>query len=395
MKKLINHFIYLNAHKGFFALLFVYAILLFGVIYTSGYRHLDKMGIVLASIVLIYLMLGKFVKTDRIQRLNFSFLNERKLNTILFLTCIIIFVFDMLILDGPPVLKTIGMKTVKEFTELRNGIHADSPTIMVYLSGFNIKGLLPFAIFHFLYKKNKTFSIVLILIASFYAFSMMQKSFIIAVLLPAIIYSIFTKKYLQLSALSATIVAVVLSLTFMLNNLIEEENIQEKGKVTTDLPLIVRVFVGLSERIFVTPGLTVKEWFEIVPKQKPYLMGDGYPFLAKLRGREYRDYSKELFEIVKPEFAKQGLKGTVNVASFVREYADFGYLGLFLGGAILSFLIFFVDRLFIGYPIQFLSLNLFPILLVSSSSILTILFSGGWALILLLFLVYKKQYKTI
>lgn len=393
MKKAFLNFIHQSGQKSFFLFLVVFLILLIGVTATSGFRHYDKLGLVLLSFMGTYLFLSKKNLFQKVHSDTTNFISANTLNILLFASCIILFVLDFVYLGGPPILKSFDLDTVKEFTELRGKIHQDSPTIITYLSGFNMKGLLPFALFHFLYTRKSVFYYTLLIVASFYAFSMMQKSFIISVLLPVVIYSIYSKKYGQLALLTAVLLTVIYSLTVMLNRLIDNEK-PEEIKSQIHEPFAVRISKALGERVFITPGYTVSRWFEIIPAQKPYLMGDGYPFWAKMRGRKYIDYSRELFPIMKPEYAFRGLKGSVNVASFVREYSNFGYYGLILGGLMLGVFMLFLDRLFIGFPIPFISLNLFPILLISSTSILTILFSGGWFLILLLFFLFKKQYES-
>ena len=157
-------------------------------------------------------------------------------------------------------------------------------------------------------------------------------------------------------------------------------------------PFLFKLSKGLIKRVVIVPGETISQWFIVIPEKKPYLYGDGYPFIAKLRARKYIDYSKELYPILKPDYAKKGLSGTVNVASFVREYSNFGYLGLFLGGALIALVLVFIDKMFLGYENFYYSINLFPIFLFSSSSILTILFSGGWFLFILLFFIFCKSY---
>jgi len=39
-----------------------------------------------------------------------------------------------------------------------------------------------------------------------------------------------------------------------------------------------------------------------------------------------------------------------------------------------------------------LTLNLFPIFLLSSGSLTTILFSGGWGIVMVLFWLFKKEF---
>ena len=436
MKRILIKNLYNLKNKAMLFFLIVYITLMIGITFTSGFKYYFSMSLVLFSFLLFYYLLVKINFFSRINSLEIKSLDSSKLNFLLFGVCIFIFILDLIYLGGPPILQSFNVKTVKEFTEIRGNIHKDSPLFMIYLSGFNIKALLPFALFHFLYLKKKNMYIILLILASFYAFSMMQKSFIVSVLLPSLIFCLVYKKYTQLIILFGVIVTVIFSLTIMLNHFVDKEELVEEInlkkqvliqdkiiadslnklknikdpkflKETTSLDeeivieqenkfsFITRIVSGLGRRVFIVPGSTVNEWFETVPSKKPFLKGDGYPFLAKLRGRTYIDYSKVLFPILKPDYAARGLKGTVNVASFVREYADFGQIGLVLGGMLIAFFMYFVDVIFNDYPVHFLALNLFPIFLISSSSVLTIFFSGGWALLILLFLVFKKQYNSI
>ena len=45
---------------------------------------------------------------------------------------------------------------------------------------------------------------------------------------------------------------------------------------------------------------------------------------------------------------KKGLKGNVNVASFMYEYANFGIYGLILSGAFLGLLFLSIEKIFVN-----------------------------------------------
>lgn len=426
-------------YKSIYLFLIVFIILTIGVVYYSGTKHIDKLILVILSFGFSYYLLSK------INLFNKLFHIEIKSNIIkdhyLFILSLSMFLIDIFFLGGVPVLVSLKADTVSEFCNIRNSIHQDTPILWVYLSNLNMKALLPFSLFHFLYKKNNLLFSLTLVLAIFYAFAMMQKSFILVVLMPALILSIFSKKYIYSLFMLCSISIIVLFSTYSLNRVIDneaemilnesrsvsnqiiEENDHEVGirvrksrvennhgisntnaddssssfnkvNVESEVSFFLKIIGGLSTRIFIIPGSTVNSWFDIIPSKKPFLYGDGYPFLAKIRGHEYHNYSKELFPIMKPEYAEKKLIGTVNVASFVREYADFGYFGLILGGLLISLFLVSLDMIFKSFPIPYYALNLFPIFLLSSSSILTLFFSGGWGLIVFLFFIFKHQYKT-
>jgi hypothetical protein len=159
-----------------------------------------------------------------------------------------------------------------------------------------------------------------------------------------------------------------------------------------DLTDIYKTSVIITNTLKTSLVLCNEEWYMLDINTQLWKKQKEPSFYVITEIRKYIDYSKELYPILKPNYAKKGLSGTVNVASFVREYSNFGYLGLFLGGAIIALVLVFIDKIFLGYENFYYSINLFPIFLFSSSSILTILFSGGWFVFILLFFIFCKSY---
>jgi len=238
---------------------------------------------------------------------------------------------------------------------------------------------------------------------------LMQKSFIITLLLPALIYVIFNKKYLFTIKYIILIIGIIFSLSIIANP--DEEDIQsntnideqEINQLDSNNVLIentseeskfyklYRIYIGLKNRVIVVPGEIVSEWFEAVPSEKPFLNGLGYRFVAKLRGKEHVNYSDDLYPIIRPQYAERGLTGTVNTASFMYDYVNFGKIGLIISGFILSILFLFIESIFKSEFVFKLSLNLFHILILSSTALTTTLFSGGWFILIFLFFVFKKN----
>ncbi|MCB9189682.1 MAG: hypothetical protein H6599_10435 [Flavobacteriales bacterium] len=142
--------------------------------------------------------------------------------------------------------------------------------------------------------------------------------------------------------------------------------------------------------MFFVPGEMVGLWFDFIPSEKPYFYGDGYPILPTLKGHEYVDYNKELYPLIRPKYAERGLHGSVNVATFVREYANFGYPGLILSSLFLAVFLYFLEKLFADSLTILISMNLIYLLLLSSSNLFTILFSGGWLVLISLYFIFKS-----
>jgi len=93
-----------------------------------------------------------------------------------------------------------------------------------------------------------------------------------------------------------------------------------------------------------------------------------------------------------PEYAKQGIKGSVNTAHFMRSYANFGWWGLPISAILLASFFGFLNNIYRKTnPNLAFSLQIFPLLLLSSGSLLTLLFSGGWGLILVLIMLSPSK----
>ena len=92
-----------------------------------------------------------------------------------------------------------------------------------------------------------------------------------------------------------------------------------------------------------------------------------------------------------PNYAARGIKGNVNVASFMYDYANFGWKGFIISGISIGLLFILIEWLFIDRFILKLSINTIPVFLLSSQAITTALFSGGWGLMLILYFLFIKK----
>jgi len=396
---------FFKTHTLFSIYSVVFIILLNGVIETSGSKYVFNMFLFFIPLVLFYFGFTYFAKNKKFKV--FSSLNNIT-NLLpdysyLILTgiCVFLVVGHLIHIGGSPGAKGLAVMDTKGIVELRRNITSEASSLWNYLSSFNIKAILPFSLLLLAFKKKKLLFGILIAIGALYAFSLMQKSYILTVLFPIILLTLFYKKYLQSIGLFLICGIVIISLVYIQNpqmrggvDNVTKIEISPKDRVDSDHPYFIRVLLGLKHRILVVPGEMVAKWFQEIPKNKPFLYENGYGFICKIKGIKHIEYSKVLYPIIRPKYAEKGLKGSVNTASFMYEYSNFGRTGLILSALLLGFLLCFIELIFGSNMLLKTSLNLFPIFMLSSGALTTALFSGGWVLIIILYYIFTKDFKT-
>ncbi len=307
--------------------------------------------------------------------------------------------FHLFYLGYVPTFKAFSFLENTEVAMVRSHISEDSGVLFGYLSSFTIHAILPFSLLYLYLVDKKRELFFLTLIAMFYAFSLMHKSYILTMFLPVLTYAFFTKRYKLLFVYIFVVFGTIVSLTYIANpelNPVHEDEIAMKHRgeyIKSSDNSFIRILQGLERRMMITPGKVVVLWFENIPENLPYAGINGYKFVTRFTGKKHVDYGKALYPIVYPEDAR--LKGTVNAANFMYEYAYFGVKGLLLSGFILGLIIAFVESLF-GADFELkIALNFYSILILSSSSLTTLLFSGGWGLMIFLYLLFLKGDENI
>lgn len=394
-------------------LLFLYSIilllLLYGVVHVSGVRYL---GLMLALIIALYLAYFAGIKLGlksflvRLIGKRSLSLSKKQLRLLIILLSVYTvgsIIVHFVLMGGSPPLMSLSLDNADEVAQIRRAITSESNPLMNYVSSFSIRAFLPFLIFYFYVKNQKKAYLIILVIGCFYAFSLMQKSYIITLLAPVFVHALINKNWKNLALYILLMLAVVVGLSFFANpeirqELAQEELVEELVEEGEDSPKykpngVERIFLGLYNRIMIIPGEMVAEWFEKVPAEKPFLYGNGYRIVAKIKGEEFENYQAELYPLIRPNFYKRGLRGNVNTASFMYDYANFGVYGLILSGISLALLFIVIEALFINDFLNKISLNLFSILIISSTALTTTMFSGGWALILVLYLLFLRNNK--
>ena len=379
---------------------FIFAILIYGVIRTSGTVYLKELSIVYCFFLVTY-CIGFYILIKNKFDITFKFksINLNKWISILPITSIVLILLHLLYLGDFHAISALKLKTITEVVQLRRSITAESNLLVNYIASFNIKGLLPFTLLALLILKKKKLYWFLFALGSFYVFCLMQKSFIIVLLAPALIYSLLKLKWVYLIKYCTVITTVMFSLVLIQNPEISKSEANSKELVTTNSETknqksngkLKTILIGLEKRILIIPGKTITGWFKHIPKDLPYQNGSGYRFAKFITQKEYSNYAKELYPIMYPTYAARGLQGNVNVASFMYDYANFGWKGFIISGISIGLLFVFIEWLFMDRFVLKLSINTIPVLLLSSQAITTALFSGGWGLMLILYFLFRKK----
>lgn len=384
---------YFVKNNPFFTVYCFIIIFLFpGVYYKSGFRFFDELALHLVSFIVLYFLLKKYFP-------DFRFLSKpvvpRKIAEIknYLPVAVLIFtigfvVFHFLHLGFLPLLKAAKADNVVDIALIRQSVTQQSSGWVNYLSSFTMRALIPFFLVYSCLVQRKYFFIIWIIIAVFYSLNLMQKNHIVMAFVPLALYFMLNKKYVKSFAIMMIPIAGIYFLVLLSN----------PGKVTKQDETIElstqeklnKSSASLYRRLMIVPGKTVGDWFLLIPDEYPFLNGCGYRF-SKLFGCEYTEYSKLFYQRLYPHYAEKGLRGTVNVASFMYEYSNFGKIGLVMAALIIVLLFLTVQKLFYNNFIWLIVFNLFPALVLSSQSFTTLLFSGGWGLIIILFFIFRDK----
>lgn len=399
MKKILTRFFFSNI------LLFIYLFMFFcltvGVIYTSGYKYTGLLSIHFISILIFYLC---FIRLKKIEKLikkitthfsvSFSLYNI----AIVLLICTILFgISHWLKMQSIPALDAYFCLNYEKTVAIRDSITRNIPSFFNYGFAFSIKAILPFLMVYFFITKKRKLLLISSLYSFIYAASLMQKSFILTIFLPILILSLLNKKWIISIIYSSSIALGIFLLFYIANPQIrsgfKKHTTQQEQTYIKNHSTIYIATHKILKRIVILPGEVVSGWFDVFPQKESFLKGRGYHCLAPVLNKPYFNIAEELYKHLYPEYYKQGYRNQVNSASFMYEYANFGIWGLIISGFVLA-IIFFVIKTIFSYHFKIqIAINVMPIFMLSSSSITTLMLSGGWGLIILLFLLFKTNLK--
>jgi hypothetical protein len=148
-------------------------------------------------------------------------------------------------------------------------------------------------------------------------------------------------------------------------------------------------------RVFLIPGQVISAWFRDIPAAIPFGEGCGSRLIASVVGCDLRSFPKLVHDLENPELAAAGIHGTMTAASFMEDYANFGERGM-VGGALVMGALFALIALIYrdDWKLAFL-LNFIPVALLMELPLSTVLLTGGWAVSIALYLIFRKRLQAI
>lgn len=297
--------------------------------------------------------------------------------------------------DIPMVTASLSHDSV-EVSQLRSGI-SDVPVWVRYIPPLVLKVAVPFFSVYYLDRVRDKIAGAIVLVGVLYGASLMQKSYPLFAVGPAVVYLALNGQWGKSLIGAAAGGGVVAFMVLATNPALRPALWEQMTFVTTAHaaqaaapapPAPMRLF----NRVALGPGLSVYKWLEAFPAVMPHDYGCGYRFVAPLIGCEFKPYSTILHQYYYPQFMAQGVVGSLNAAHFATEYAGFGRVGLVMAGVLAVATLYFAAFMSASLPASVVVALNFPfIMALSSTSLHTTLASGGWGLMLVLMAVFLRQ----
>lgn len=405
-------------HFGIIAISLVIALLAIGIVSNGSPRALTGMLLFASSTGLTYWVMVKSTWSRRpIIAIADHLAQGESSRTICIwlvgLTAITSVVVHFVAFDGLTLGSVLKAQTNLEVALIRMNVTKSLPVWMHYLNSITVNTLLPISLLLAIKNRLRLLAIIIASVGILYTICMMQKSGPVILALPTIVYFICTRRLARALIGIAIIVTTVYMMDLLSNPSIKpKQNTatiaqaipipellrhgrQNAGTLQqgspTSLPSINNAAVaktilgGLAERVLMVPGDVVVKWFETIPTGIPHAFGCGYRFLTTLLGCDFKNFSVEMYNHFYPDYAKAGLHGTVNAASMMTAYANFGMPGIVISGVLHGLLAWIVFVLFSRTPALSPAFNVPYLLFLSSGDLFTILLSGGWGLAIILY----------
>lgn len=357
--------------------------------------------------------------------------------------CVGFIVLHFLYLGHVPVFAGVASNDYFDIMRIRQSVFFEAPTLFRYLPNIILKSLLPFLLLYYCVIGRRRAFLIALGVGTFYGVALMNKMFVVILYAPLILYLLFNRRFRFAAGMSLISVAALALLVFVQNPhvrpefwtprematasgtplVVEAPAIQPRQTELAVYPILQAVDVKLSTspnlvlqflgtlfeasaypalqffetvylRIFVVPGQVVTVWFSNIPSRLPFANGCGYRFVAAIRGCEFQFYPSLVHDIENPILVREGVRGTMTAASFMEDYANFGYAGLVMSGALFAFLLAFIARMFSGDWRWALILNFIPIAMMIELPLSTVLLTGGWAVTIMLYFIFRDRLRT-
>lgn len=397
---------WIKNHSIVLIYIFTFFVVSIGIFANTGFKYMNYLLLFFGVFIATY----AFLQWDKISGSRFvnaisniiPLQNTVLLKTMLYGLLIFTIVFPFVhfsYLGYYPFLDALMSTDHYEIAFIRQNIIEHNNGLIKYLSSFTVKGLMPFMLFFFYIYKRKI-SYIILIVSIFYAFGLLQKANIVTIIFPLVIYLTLKGRFWQVSIYICLIILGIFFLTMTANpelriwdQRVGKQIVKQEKQIDIMITSTHIAFDSLIYRTIITTGTASSYWFSVIPNIYPYARGCGYHFLAPILGCNYDDYdyARKIYDYFYKKEAKMGLKGTSNVASFVYDFANFGYWGLLYSAMIHACLFFLLIKIFRNNLYWTLSLNSIHVVWLSSAALTSTLFSGGWAIMVFLFLIFRNM----
>lgn len=389
----------------------------------TGTQYLGNLLLYAMGLIAMYLVfswtMGRAFK-HRVSRLlnDDQFLDRVSIGLLVF--SVIIVIVHFIWLRGIPVIQGALNNDYYDIMRIRQAIFFEAPVFHRYMPNLLLKSVLPFLILYFYIGKRPLLFWLTLIVATLYGTALMNKVFVVIPIAPLCAYLILKRHFFLFVKVLVLPVCLLASLVFVQNPQIRPTFWTPEGKATAaGKPLIVERTIGAKRyrgndsiaenkveaalfpafqfvetiylRIYVIPGQVVSAWFNDIPEKLPFANGCGYRWAAALKGCDFLFFPQLVHDIENPVLVKEGIHGTMTAGSFMEDYANFGKLGLLIGGVLMGFFLALIGKIYSEKWQAALIFNFIPIAMLIELPLTTVLLTGGWALTTFLYFIFQSR----
>jgi hypothetical protein len=315
-----------------------------------------------------------------------------------------------LMLGNVPVLEALTADTDLGVSIVRQQGYFGLPGFMRYASDYSVKAIGPALLLLTYYFRSRLFWAVLA-IGIVYSLGLFARILPIILFLPLLVYLFMQRRWLHLAGAMAILAVMVGAVTIASSIALREPAMRPAqdavdavtGEVKMPKPRDLRgkegdwrrtsAIYALYERAMVVPGQVIYQWFDYYDEPERRENGCGYRLLAKRIGCDYVPVPSKLYAAFYPANYEHGMRGSLNAASFMTEFANFGPRGFLLSALLAGVLFAAVRVIYRNHPLA-LPMNLPLIVAAMESSIVTAINSGaGWLVMTAIFFLFFRARK--
>ena len=383
----------------------------------KGLGHAPVVAAIIGGAILSYALIWKLLSLTTPQLTNWASethapppLSRAKSLVLLGLALLFaaVFIAHMVTLGNIPILTAMSSSDDHGISVIRQQGYFGLPLWLRYMSDYSFKALGPaLLVITYLYRQRLFWFVLLV--GSLYSLAVFVRILPAIFLTPLLLLLLFQRRWLHL-ALTAGLLAALITIASsasapdIRSTFVPEQSsspivnqtdkdaaskYQATQKVEKDWRTGSTLY-AIFERALFVPGQVIDQWFYFYSRPEAREHGCGYRTLARLIGCEYIPVPSKLYQAFYQENTQRGMLGSLNAASFMSDYANFGFAGISVSTILTALLFCLVTIIYRDHPLA-LPLNI-PLILVSmETSIITALNSGaGWLAMTALFLYFFR-----